>query len=150
MLQYVKFFVKFSNMRTRKCKKELESYEIANRSVYGWQTEKYFNDNLFDSSSDTKWYEEEEEPPAKKMKRLREAERAVASHTRQSHVKEPPHATSDPVMSVHFLSGPWPATILHNQPPTPPLGLDQNNLNRFILHKCIKIRSYKIINISGM
>ena len=74
-----------SNMRTRKCKKELESYEIANRSIYGWQTEKYFNDDLFDSSSDTKWYEEEEEPPAKKMKRLREAEKAAASHSRQSY-----------------------------------------------------------------
>ena len=85
---FLKFFVKFSNMRTRKCKKELESYEIANRSVFGWQTEKCFNDNLFDSSMDTKWYEEEEEPPAKKLKRLREAERAVASHTRQSHVND--------------------------------------------------------------
>ena len=28
---FLRFFVKFSNMRTRKCKKELESYEIANR-----------------------------------------------------------------------------------------------------------------------
>ena len=62
---FLKFFAKFSNMRTRKCKKELESYEIANRSVYGWQTEKCFNDNLFDSSTDTKWYEEDEESPAK-------------------------------------------------------------------------------------
>ena len=64
-------------MRTWKCKKELELYEIANHSAYGWQTEKCFNDNLFDSSTDTKWYEEEEEPPAKKMKRLREPQQAV-------------------------------------------------------------------------
>ena len=75
-------------MRTRKCKKELESYEIANHSVYGWQTEKCFNDNLFDSSTDTKWYEEDEESPAKKLKRLREAERAAASHSRQSFVND--------------------------------------------------------------
>ena len=78
------YVLDFTQMKW-KCKKELESFEIVNRSVYGWQTEKYFNDNLFYSSSYTKWYEEEEEPPAKKMKRLREAERAAASRSRQSY-----------------------------------------------------------------
>ena len=50
---FLKFFARFSNMRTRKNKHELESYKIANSSVYGWLTEKCYNDDLFDSGNDT-------------------------------------------------------------------------------------------------
>ena len=75
---FLKFFARFSNMRTRKNKHELESYKIANSSVYGWLTEKCYNDDLFDSGNDTKWYEKDEESPAKKLKRLREAEKEAA------------------------------------------------------------------------
>ena len=78
---FLKFFDEFRKMKIRKEKKELESYEIANRSPFGWVTEQCFNDNLFESSDDTKWYEKAEESPAKKQKRLREAERAAARLT---------------------------------------------------------------------
>ena len=71
-------------MKTRKEKKELESYEIANRSPFGWVTESCYNDNLFESSDNTKWYEKVEESPAKKQKRLREAEREAARLTGSS------------------------------------------------------------------
>ena len=74
-------------MKIRKEKKELESYEIANRSPFGWVTEQCFNDNLFESSDNTKWYEKAEESPAKKQKRLREAERAAARLTGSSSSK---------------------------------------------------------------
>ena len=50
---FLKFFDEFRKMKTRKEKKELESYEIANRSPFGWFTEKCYNDNLFESSHDT-------------------------------------------------------------------------------------------------
>ena len=65
-------------------KKELESYEIANTSPFGWVTESCFNDNLFESSDNSKWYEKVEESPAKKQKRLREAEREAARLTGSS------------------------------------------------------------------
>ena len=71
-------------MKTRKEKKELESYEIANRSPFGWVTEQCYNDDLFETSDDTKWYEKAEESPAKKQKRLREAEKRAASLTGSS------------------------------------------------------------------
>ena len=69
-------------MKTRKEKKELESYKIANSPPFGWVTEKCYNDDLFDD--DTKGYEKAEEPPAKKQKRLREAKRAAARLARSS------------------------------------------------------------------
>ena len=74
-------------MKTRKEKKELESYEIANRSPFVWVTESCYNDNLFESSDNTKWYEKAEESLAKKQKRLREAERAAARRTGSSSSK---------------------------------------------------------------
>ena len=81
---FLKFFNEFRKMKTRKEKKELESYEIANRSPFGWVTESCYNDNLFESSDNTKWYEKVEESPAKKQKRLREAEREATRLTGSS------------------------------------------------------------------
>ena len=52
---FLKSFNEFRKMKTRKEKKELEYYEIANSSPFGWVTESCYNNDLFETSDDTKW-----------------------------------------------------------------------------------------------
>ena len=83
---FLKSFKDFKNKRVRKTEREIESYEIANSSTFGWLTVKCYNQqNLFESGltpGSSKWYDSPEEPPAKKTKRLFEAERAAAAIAR--------------------------------------------------------------------
>ena len=69
------FCLKFANMRSRKNSREVEAYQVANRSQYGWMTEKFYRQGeLFAKDSDV-WYENDELTADKKLSMLRNAER---------------------------------------------------------------------------
>ena len=69
------FCLKFANMRSRKNSREMEAYQVANRSQYGWMTEKFYRQGeLFAKDSDV-WYENDELTADKKLSMLRNAER---------------------------------------------------------------------------
>ena len=69
------FCLRFANMRSRKNAKEIEAYKVANKSQYGWMTEKFYRQGeLFDKDSDD-WYEKDELAADKKLSLLRNAEK---------------------------------------------------------------------------
>ena len=70
----------FNNKNMRRIEREIESYEIANNSKYGWLTEKLFRENqVFDKQESSKaWYELPEPKAAEKEGKLKKAEREAA------------------------------------------------------------------------
>ena len=77
--KFLNFCLTFGNMMLRKLSREIECYEIANRSPHGWAAVKYFEEEgLFDNKEATAWYEKEELEKDEKVKKLRNAERQAA------------------------------------------------------------------------
>ena len=63
-------------MRSRKNSREVEAYSVANKSQYGWMTEKFYRQGeLFEKESDDVWYEKDDLTTDKKLSMLRNAER---------------------------------------------------------------------------
>ena len=63
-------------MRSRKNSREVEAYSVANKSQYGWMTEKFFRQGeLFVKESDDVWYEKDDLATDKKLSLWRNAER---------------------------------------------------------------------------
>ena len=74
--EFVEFCITFGNMRERKNSKEIEAYKVANKSQYGWLTEKFYRQGeLFEKDVGDKWYEKEELAADKKLALFRGAER---------------------------------------------------------------------------
>ena len=71
-----------ANKRLRKTRKEIELYEIAANSKYGWTTVKFYRQSeMFrKSDSDGKWWEVDEMSEGDKTKKLRKAEKAAADY----------------------------------------------------------------------
>ena len=91
-VEAVEAFVKkcsgFGNKMNRKLSREMEAYNVANTSRYGWAAEKFFRqEDLFSKTGvmqeETKWYEKDEVSPEEKVKKLRNAERQVALVNKQ-------------------------------------------------------------------
>lgn len=70
----------FNNKNMRRIEREIESYEIANNSKYGWLTEKLFRQNeVFDKQESSKaWYELPEPKATEKEGKLKKAEKEAA------------------------------------------------------------------------
>ena len=70
------------NKRLRKTCKEIELYEIAANSKYGWTTVKFYRQSeMFrKTDSDVKWWDVEEMSEGDKTKKLRKAEKAAADY----------------------------------------------------------------------
>ena len=63
-------------MRSRKNGREVEAYSVANKSQYGWMTEKFYRQGeLFEKESEDVWYEKDDLTTDKKLSMLRNAER---------------------------------------------------------------------------
>lgn len=63
-------------MRSRKNSREVEAYSVANKSQYGWMTEKFYRQGeLFEKESDDVWYEKDDLTTDKKLSMWRNAER---------------------------------------------------------------------------
>ena len=124
----------FGNMMVRKIQKELESYEIANRSRYSWLTEKYFREeDLFDTKEGDAWYESEELTKDEKVKKLRSAERqaSMAMHQKRQFAKRvdqdqrgwkrsrwgPDHSASSAAGAPHPIDGSFDPQQLYYPPP---------------------------------
>ena len=77
---FLKKCIFFNNKNIRRIGREIESYEIANNSKYGWLTEKLFRQNeVFDKQESTKaWYELPEPKAAEKEGKLKKAEKEAA------------------------------------------------------------------------
>ena len=77
---FLKKCIFFNNKNMRRIGREIESYEIANNSKYGWLTEKLFRQNeVFDKQESTKaWYELPEPKAAEKEGKLKKAEKEAA------------------------------------------------------------------------
>ena len=74
--EFGEFCLRFANMRSRKNQKEVEAYKLANRSQYGWLTEKFYRQGeLFEKDSGESWYETDDLAADKKLSMLRTAER---------------------------------------------------------------------------
>ena len=71
-----------ANKRLRKTRKEIELYEIAANSKYGWTTVKFYRQSeMFrKADSDEKWWEVDEMSEGDKTKKLRKAEKAAADY----------------------------------------------------------------------
>ena len=71
-----------ANKRLRKTRKEIELYEIAANSKYGWTTVKFYRQSeMFrKTDSDEKWWEVDEMSEGDKTKKLRKAEKAAADY----------------------------------------------------------------------
>ena len=91
-VEAVEAFVKkcsgFGNKMNRKLARELEAYNVANTSRYGWGAEKFYRqEDLFSKVGVTEdksnWYEKDEISPEEKVKKLRNAERQVALNNKQ-------------------------------------------------------------------
>ena len=85
---FVKKCSSFGNKINRKLAKEMEAYNVANTSRYGWAAEKYFRqEDLFNKTGvmqeESKWYEKDDVSPEEKVKKLRNAERQVALSIKQ-------------------------------------------------------------------
>ena len=124
----------FGNMMVRKIQKELESYEIANRSRYSWLTEKYFREeDLFDTKEGDAWYESEELTKDEKVKKLRSAERqaSMAMHQKRQFAKRvdqdqrgwkrsrwgPDHSAPSAAAAPHPIDGSFDPQQLYYPPP---------------------------------
>ena len=70
----LEFLVGWGDMRNKKLSKEREAYEIANRSRYGWLTEKFFRQEEIFKKEGDEWWKAEEATPAEKVTRLYKAE----------------------------------------------------------------------------
>ena len=63
-------------MRSRKNSREVEAYSVANKSQYGWMTEKFYRQGeLFEKESEDVWYEKDDLATDKKLSMWRNAER---------------------------------------------------------------------------
>ena len=84
--EFIKFCSSFGNKLNRKVMKEIEGYEVAKTSKYGWLSEKYYRQtdlfNDFDPE-EQKWYERDEPSAEDKVKKLRQAEKQAALNLRQ-------------------------------------------------------------------
>ena len=65
--------------RMRKNKREEESYRIANKSQFGWKTEKMFreDDTFKDDEDDTNWWTKPDLSAEKKLEKFKSSEREV-------------------------------------------------------------------------
>ena len=84
--KFLEFAEKFGNMLNRKITKEVEAYQVAKSSRYGWLAEKFFRQSETFSDFDTdaqKWYEVDEPSADDKVKKLRQAEKQAALELRQ-------------------------------------------------------------------
>ena len=70
----LEFLAGWGDMRNKKLSKEREAYEIANRSRYGWLTEKFFRQEEIFKKEGDEWWKAEEATPAEKVTRLYKAE----------------------------------------------------------------------------
>ena len=79
--KFLDYCTGFGNMMNRKINKEMEGYEVAKFSKYGWVAEKYFRQaevfNDFDPEKQ-RWFEREEPCADDKVKKLRQAEKQAA------------------------------------------------------------------------
>ena len=74
--RFGKFCLKFTNMRWRKNQKELEAYKVANKSPYGWMTEKFYRqEELFQKETDEHWFEKDDLNTEEKVALFRQAEK---------------------------------------------------------------------------
>ena len=78
--EFLQKCVFYNNKNMRRIAREIESYEIANNSKYGWLTEKLFRQNdVFDKQENSKaWFEIPEPSATTKEGRLKKAEKEAA------------------------------------------------------------------------
>ena len=77
--RFLNFCLSFGNKLIRKLSREVECYDIANRSPHGWAAVKYFKEEgIFNNKDATAWYEKEELEKDEKVKKLRNAERQAS------------------------------------------------------------------------
>ena len=92
----------YNNKNMRRIGREIESYEIANKSKYGWLTEKLFRQNeVFNKRNDEKaWYELPEPSAAEKEGKLKKAEKEAAKISQErentQHVESRPPSQFSP------------------------------------------------------
>ena len=83
---FLEFCTGFGNMFNRKLNKEIEAYEVAKTSKFGWLAEKYYRQtdvfNDFDPEKQP-WFEREEPSAEDKVKKLRQAEKQAAFASKQ-------------------------------------------------------------------
>ena len=84
--KFLDFCTGFGNMFNRKINKEIEAYEVAKTSKFGWLAEKYYRQsevfNDFDPEKQP-WFERQEPSADEKVKKLRQAEKQAAFASRQ-------------------------------------------------------------------
>ena len=74
--RFGEFCLRFANMRSRKNQKELEAYKAANKSPYGWMTEKFYRQGeLFQKETDELWFEKDDLNTEEKVDLFRQAEK---------------------------------------------------------------------------
>ena len=72
--QALKFIVDWGDMRSKKLAREHESYDVANRSRFGWSTEKFYRQEDIFKKEDDEWWKSEELTPAEKLIKFNKAE----------------------------------------------------------------------------
>ena len=70
----LKFIVEWGEMRSKKLAREQESYDVANRSRYGWLTEKCYRQEDIFKKEDDEWWKSEDLTPAEKSLKFSKAE----------------------------------------------------------------------------
>ena len=84
--EFLQKCVFYNNKHMRRIAREIESYEIANNSKYGWLTEKLFRQNdVFDKQDESRkaWFELPEPSATTKEGRLKKAEKEAAKITQE-------------------------------------------------------------------
>ena len=78
--QALRFLVGWGEMRTKKIARETESYDVANRSRFGWATEKFYRqEDLFNKEGD-QWWTKDDLSPAEKSTKFNKAETKARYH----------------------------------------------------------------------
>ena len=70
----LKFIVEWGEMRSKKIAREQESYDVANRSRFGWLTEKCYRQEDIFKKEDDEWWKSEDLTPAEKSVKFNKAE----------------------------------------------------------------------------
>lgn len=110
--EFLKKWISFNTKSMRRINREVESYEIANNSKYGWLTEKLFRQNeVFDKKENSKaWYELPEPSASEKELKLKKAEKEAA---RISQEKEKERKLESGGKSSSRDPGPLPDSLAH-------------------------------------